>query len=69
MNPAEKKQTIRTMLDARACGPFNWKADVHTLTTSQRVELAGMAKATGYRKSISSSLSLGSAFFVYLCKL
>lgn len=63
----DKKQ-LRTMLDAGESGPFNWKADPHTLTNSQRVDLSAMAKTIGYRKSVSSSLSLGAAFFVYLCK-
>jgi hypothetical protein len=64
----QDKPTIRAALDAGESGPFNWTADVHTLTNSQRVDLVAMAKSVGYRKSVSSSLSLGSAFFVYLGK-
>lgn len=42
--------------------------DPHQLTHSQRIDLHDMAKAVCWRKSICSSLSLGAAYYVYLCK-
>lgn len=40
----------------------------HLLTWAQRDALSTLAKAVCWRKSISSSLSLGSAFYVYLSR-
>lgn len=60
------KALLRTMLENSV--KINFKADVHTLSHSQRTALQDMAKSVGYRKSVSSSLSLGAAFFVYLAR-
>lgn len=62
------KQLLRDLLDAGPHGPLDWKADPHSLSASHRMVLINMAKTIGYRKSVSSSLSLGTAFFMYLCK-
>lgn len=61
------KALMRAAVVART-GPIDWRADVHTLTNSQRVDLTEIAKQFGYRKSTSSYFSLGAAFFVYLSK-
>lgn len=61
-----RKQAIRVHLQRVAGIAFN--ADVHTLSFAQRDALATMAKAVSWRKSISSPMSLGSAFFVYLSR-
>jgi len=47
---------------------IDFTADVFTLYSDQRGALVEMAKAVSWRKSISSPLSLGAAFFVYLAK-
>lgn len=62
-----RKIAIRTELSAE---PHNidFSADPFTLYNSQRIVLADMAKAVGYRKPITSYFSLGAAFFVYLAK-
>lgn len=62
------KALIRATIDAYSSTPFDWRADVHTLTNSQRVDLTAAAKEFGYRKGINSYFSLGAAFFLYLCK-
>ena len=61
-----RKTAIRSHL-ARTDG-IDWKADPHTLTQSQRCALSDMAKAVSWRKSITSPLSLGLSFFVYLSR-
>lgn len=60
------KTTIRAAL--AASHQIDFTADVFTLSHSQRVALVDAAKACGYRKSITSCLTLGGAFFQYLAK-
>jgi hypothetical protein len=45
---------------------IDFTADPHALKISQQCALADMAKAVAWRKSPTSPLSLGLAFFVYL---
>jgi len=47
---------------------IDFRADPHTLTFAQQCALSDMAKAVSWRKSITSPLSLGLAFFVYLAR-
>lgn len=42
--------------------------DPHGVTWSQQLALAEMAKVVAWKKSISSPLSLGLAFYVYLSR-
>lgn len=60
-----RKAAIRKHFEARG---LSFDLDPHAVPFSMRGELADMAKAVGYRKSISSCLSLGSAFYVYLSR-
>lgn len=63
---AQRRATIRAMLaksDALVFGN-----DPHTLSFSQRSALQDMARAVSWRKSITSCLSLGAAFYVYLSR-
>jgi hypothetical protein len=47
---------------------IDFTADPHALRISQQCALADMAKAISWRKSPTSPLSLGLAFFVYLAR-
>lgn len=60
------KQAIRAALVVS--DKIDFTADVFALSHSQRCALRDAAKAHGYRKSITSCLSTGAAFFVYLVK-
>lgn len=62
----DRKNAIRFYL-AKQEG-IDFTADVHTLYSGQRIALQDMAKAVSWRKSQTSCLSLGAAFFVYLAK-
>lgn len=63
---AERRATIRALLEKSDDVEFG--NDPHTLTFSQRTALQDMARAVSWRKSISSCLSLGAAFYVYLSR-
>lgn len=62
----ERKAAMRFYL-AKHEG-IDFTQDVHTLYSGQRSALQDMAKAVSWRKSLTSPLSLGAAFFVYLVK-
>lgn len=47
---------------------IDFAADPHSLAISQQCALADMARAVCWRKSITSCMSLGLAFFVYLSR-
>ena len=61
-----RRAAIRRHLAADAGLSFG--NDPHTLSHSQRSALHDMARAVCWRKSISSCLSLGAAFYVYLSR-
>lgn len=63
---AQRRATIRALL-AKSDG-LVFGNDPHTLSMSQRCSLQDMARAVSWRKSISSCLSLGAAFYVYLSR-
>ena len=64
--PKRDKGIMRAML--AKSHDIDFTKEVFQLSHSQRIGLSDMAKAVGYRKSVSSSLSLGAAFFVYLVR-
>lgn len=66
MEGAQRRAAIRAHLAADAGLSFG--NDPHTLSFSQRSALHDMARAVCWRKSISSCLSLGAAFYVYLSR-
>lgn len=61
------KAALRATL-AAAPHKVDFTLDPYQLTHSQRSALHDTARSVGYRKSVSSCLSLGAAFFVYLAK-
>jgi len=63
---AKRRDAMRAALVASH--EIDFAADCHTLTQSQRCALADMAKAVSWRKSPTSPLSTGLAFFVYLSR-
>ncbi|TKW76785.1 MAG: hypothetical protein DI543_19150 [Bradyrhizobium icense] len=63
---AQRRAAIRRYLAAQESIPFD--ADPHTLKSSQQCALADMARAVCWRKSITSCMSLGLAFYVYLSR-
>jgi hypothetical protein len=42
--------------------------DPHTISNAHRLALADLAKVCGYRKPVSSGLSLATCFYVYLSR-
>lgn len=66
MEGAQRRAAIRRALADNAGLTFG--NDPHTLSFSQRSALNDMARAVCWRKSISSCLSLGAAFYVYLSR-
>jgi len=46
----------------------DFAADVHSVPVSALNDVAAMAKAVCWRKSVASSMSLGAAFFTYLAR-
>lgn len=66
MTGETRRKAIRSYLAAAVA--LDFAADPHALTHAQRGALHEMAKAVSWRKSISSPLSLGLAFFVYLAR-
>jgi hypothetical protein len=62
----KRRAAIRAHLAKSAALSFN--LDPHTVTMSQQIALSDMAKAVSWRKSITSPLSLGLAFYVYLSR-
>lgn len=63
---AKRRAAIRKYLAQSVA--LDFAADPHALTFSQCGALHEMAKSVSWRKSISSPLSLGLAFFVYLAR-
>lgn len=63
---AARRDAMRAHLAEHA--EIDFKADCHTLTFAQQCALSEMAKAVSWRKAITSPLSLGLAFFVYLAR-
>jgi hypothetical protein len=63
---AERKAAMRAHLSKHDGVLFGM--DPHAIPFSQQCALAEMAKAVSWKKSISSSLSLGLAFYVYLSR-
>lgn len=63
---AQRRATIRALLEKSEGLVFG--NDPHTLSFSQRTALQDMARAVSWRKSISSPLSLGAAYYVYLSR-
>lgn len=66
MEGAQRRAAIRKQLSESEKLVFG--NDPHTLSFSQRSALNDMARAVCWRKSISSCLSLGAAFYVYLSR-
>lgn len=66
LSGAERRAAVRRYLADSAGLVFG--NDPHTLSFSQRSALHDMARAVVWRKSISSCLSLGAAFYVYLSR-
>lgn len=60
------RKMAKTMLSRS--GVLDFSKDVVTLSQSQLVVLADWAKATKYRKSVTSSHSTGAAFYIHLQK-
>lgn len=63
---ADRKAAMRAHLSKHDGVTFG--LDPHSIPMSQQCALADMAKAVSWKKSISSSLSLGLAFYVYLSR-
>jgi len=63
---AKRRAAIRAELD-KSLG-LKFGNDPHTLSFSERVALQDVARAVCWRKSITSCLSLGAAFYVYLSR-
>lgn len=63
---AQRRAAIRAHMVAT--DEIDFTADPHSLRWSQQGALSDMAKAISWRKSPSSPLSLGLAFFVYLAR-
>jgi len=55
------------ILKAKKYG-IDFEKDVYQISISDKSFMADLAKETGYKKSASSCLSTGSAFFVHLKK-
>jgi hypothetical protein len=64
---AARKVAIRDYLKAQGVD-FAAHTDVHTMSWEHRQLVATVAKAVGFRKSIGSPFSLGTAYFVYLSR-
>ena len=63
---AARRRAIRAHL--AESDKINFTADPHSLAQSQQCALADMARAVCWRKSITSCMSLGLAFYVYLSR-
>lgn len=63
---SKRREAIRAHMSAAE--EIDFTADPHALRISQQCALSDMAKAISWRKSPSSPLSLGLAFFVYLSR-
>jgi hypothetical protein len=63
---SKRREAIRAHM--RAADDIDFTADPHSLRISQQCALSDMAKAVGWRKSSTSPLSLGLAFYVYLSR-
>ena len=66
MTGPERRKAMRDHLTKVHAVDFY--ADVHAVPISALTACADMAKAVCWRKSISSSMSTGAAFFVYLAR-
>lgn len=66
MSGAERRAACRQHLSREHALDFS--ADVHAVPISGLAACADMAKAICWRKSVSSSMSIGAAFFVYLSR-
>ena len=66
MTGPERRKAMRDHLTKAHAVDFS--ADVHAVPISALNACADMAKAVCWRKSISSSMSTGAAFFVYLAR-
>ena len=66
MEGSARRAAIRAHLTKHE--EIDFTADPHALKISQQCALADMARAVCWRKSPTSSLSLGLAFFVYLSR-
>lgn len=62
----ERKTAMRAYL--RQSYGLEFGLDPHAITMSQQCALADLAKAVSWKKSITSPLSLGLAFYVYLSR-
>jgi hypothetical protein len=67
MSGAERRAAMRAHLAASNTISFAAQ-DPHALTASQQNALADMAKSVCWRKSPTSPLALGPAFYVYLAR-
>lgn len=63
---AQRREAMRAHLGET--NDLRFDLDPHELTFSQRSALSDMAKAVSWRKSPTSCLSLGAAFYVYLSR-
>lgn len=66
MEGAQRREAMRAHLGET--NELRFDLDPHELTFSQRSALSDMAKAVSWRKSPTSCLSLGAAFYVYLSR-
>ena len=66
LDGAQRRAAIRRHL--AGADKIDFTADPHSLAISQQCALADMARAVCWRKSITSCMSLGLAFFVYLSR-
>lgn len=66
LSGVERRAAMRAHLSKVDAVVFT--GDPHTVTWSQQLALAEMAKIVAWKKSISSPLSLGLAFYVYLSR-
>lgn len=66
MTGPARRDAVRRYLTESAQIAFG--VDPHTLAQSQQCALSEVARAVCWRKSISSPMSLGLAFYVYLSR-
>lgn len=66
MTGADRRAAVRAHL--ATTDAIDFTGDPHSLRISQQCALADMARAVCWRKSPSSPLSLGMAFYVYLSR-
>lgn len=66
LSPARRRVEIRAHLEATE--GINFNLDPHCLTISQQCALAKVAKSINWRKSISASCSVGTAFYIHLAR-